>query len=281
MIFDLEYLYHHNVEFLMIFGDNYAGKSYCLNKITKTIEYNDCDDMFEDGTIDYELKTFKIYERNISVIDTPGLNSILQYKGFSSLKSIWNDIKNKNGLILLCLDCKLSRFSNTINKFNQIIEFFSVKSETNLNVNLLFNKFDSNNIFKTKFKAQKKMKLSGFNCFCDTNSSEIKYEGEPSIIKVLPGFKYFPNGLFLKDFKIPIGDTTIVKKSFDGDLGKTVLKIIWQIQQEMEIPTSCIRYNKKLADQIFLYNFGKDINEEKLRKDIIKEIDKSLIFDGE
>jgi len=60
--------------------------------------------------------------------------------------------------------------------------------------------------------------------------------------------------------------------------GKNILKIIWQIQQEFDVPMGAIKNNQKLANLLYLYNFGVDLNQDDLRFKIIKEIDESLNF---
>jgi len=99
-----------------------------------------------------------------------------------------------------------------------MIQFFDSKSKSELQVNLLFNRYKNNdkvNNFIKRFKDDIPLKLSRFYCYCDLDKKYIRYENEPYFIKTTPGFKYYPNTLFLKDFKVPIGDTTIVKKSFN------------------------------------------------------------------
>jgi len=71
----------------------------------------------------------------------------------------------------------------------------------------------------------------------------------------------------------------LLKKSFDGKFGKDILKIVWQIQQEFDIPMGAINHNKNIADLLYLYNFGIDINIEEIKKQIIDELDRSLKFD--
>jgi len=137
MIFNIDFLNSINCDFLMIFGDNYVGKSYCLNKFLSNNLFLESNDMFKDGTLEYQCVPLK----DLNIIDTPGLNSILQYQGFSSFKKIWEFIKNKKGLILLCIDCKQTRFSNVLRKFIQMIEFFNSKSKYQFEINMLFNKY--------------------------------------------------------------------------------------------------------------------------------------------
>jgi len=278
MNLNYDYLIKYNCEFFIIFGDNYAGKSYCLNNIIMEDYFKTSNEIFEDGTTEYIVKNLN----NIYIIDTPGLNSILRYQGFNSFKTIWSTIKNKIGIVLLCIDCKQTRFLNTISKFKQMIQFFNSKSINDFKVNLLFNRYINNeetNHSIKEFKSKIPLKLSKFYCYCYLDSKIIKFENEPHFIKTTPGFKYYPNNIFLKDFKIPIGDTTIVKKSFDGKFGKDILKIVWQIQQEFDIPMGAINHNKNIADLLYLYNFGIDINIEEIKKQIIDELDRSLKFD--
>jgi len=277
--FNLDYV--SDFDFIMIFGNCYYGKSYCLNKIIGKNICNTSDNMFEDGTLAYESKIIPHNNKEICLIDTPGLDSILNHKGFSSFKDCFKYIKNKKGLILLCIDCQQHRYSNAINKFKQMIDFFNSKSMNEFRVNILFNKVQNDDIISQriqKFKDGIPLKKSGFYCYCHLNSERILYEGKPYILFVTPGFKYFPNSLYKKDFSIPIGDTTIVNKSFNGSLGKDILKIIWQIQQEFEIPPGAIKWNEKLARLIYEYNFNNEIDKETMRETIIREIDKSLNF---
>merc|ERR1712232_622939 len=86
-----------------------------------------------DGTTEYQSMTL---ENGLKIIDTPGLNSILNYQGFSSFRKIWEEIKNKKGLVLLCIDCKKTRFSNLIRKFKLMIDFLNSKSSKEFKVNL-------------------------------------------------------------------------------------------------------------------------------------------------
>ena len=245
MILSTDYIINLDCEFLMIFGENYAGKSYCLNSLVKNNPFNESDEMFLDGTTEYQSMTL---ENGLKIIDTPGLNSILNYQGFSSFRKIWEEIKNKKGLVLLCIDCKQTRFSNMIRKFKLMIDFLNSKSSKEFKVNLCFNRYKNDNITNSMLKKFKKtipLKLSGFYCYCEEFSREIRYENDPSILITASGFKYFPNSTYNKDLKIPIGDTTIVKKSFNAKFGKDILKLIWQIQQEFEIPAGAITGNKK------------------------------------
>ena len=280
MILTSEYLYNIGCEFMMVFGDNYVGKSYCLNKFIANNFFTESNNMFEDGTLEYQCVLSE--DGNLNIIDTPGLNSILQHQGFSSFKKIWEYIKNKQGLILLCIDCKQTRFSNTLRKFTQMIDFFNSKTKNKFEINMLFNRYKNNetcnNMIK-EFKSRIPLKLSGFYAYCDENGKNIRFENEPYLLRTTSGFKYLPNSFYNKDFKIPIGDTTIVKKSFDAKLGKDILLIIWQIQQEFDIPFGAITGNKKLADLLYEYNFGQNKDENKLREIIIQEIDNSLIFE--
>lgn len=267
----------------MIFGDNYAGKSYCLNNVISTSVFNVSDQMFEDGTTKYELKMERFGDKEINIIDTPGLNSILNHSGFVSFKELWSQIKNKRGLILLCVDCKMSRFANTVRKFRQIVEFFDSKSRKQMKVNLLFNRYKNNektNAMIKKFKKGLPMEKSKFYCYCQVDAKEIQTENEPYITQTVAGFKYAPFSQFAKDFKIPIGDLTVVKKSFDGALGKCALQLVWQIQQEIEVPGGAIEFNPKIANLLYKYNFSsEETDKESLRQQIIDEIDHALTFE--
>jgi len=270
------------IDFIMIFGDNYVGKSFCLNKILQENHFVTSDEMFEDGTTEYVCNNVYRDNKTINFIDTPGLNSILQYQGFDSFRQIWSMIKNKVGVILLCVDCHNTRFSTMIRKFKQMIEFLDSKDRKKYEVNLLFNRYQNTlevNNFIEIFQEKLPIKKSGFISYCYLDGGIIHNNGPIHKTTIIPGFKYMPNNSFKKDFRIPIGDVTIVKKSFDGKFSKGLLKLIWQIQSEIDIPIGSITQNMNLSKLIWDYNYGKDINEEIIREKIIKEIDQSLIFE--
>jgi len=170
---------------------------------------------------------------------------------------------------------------------NKLLNFLSIKNNKKTdstkylpeNINIFFNYYDSKYENKIILILNEISKEYRIGCtVININDQLFIRSGSINSINIIPGFRFYPNNLFKRDFLIPIGDVTLIKPKSSSItyLGKNILKIINDLQQEKDIPSQLIQNNKELGELVWLYNFDNNQNKNELRIEIIEQINEAF-----